>query len=406
MRVISFHIILCSMLWLAACGGSSSGGGNSSPQPDPLAAPDNLEADAGNAQVELTWGVVEDATSYTLYYAVTADIDINNPGSGDGNWDMVPDVASPHTVGDLDNGTSYYFVVTATDDERESTASNEVSSTPLAGVTGYNIQTHDVTVDGQENLYDYQWCNDNQIAVGGGYRPANAEASNTPLSIRHQGPTYSTSTLTGGWTGGLYNGNSTGSISVKRHMVCIDPPASHERIGPFRNSYPLQGQHETYTTTCPDELVLLVGGDRPGINDYGNLLTIHSRPTEQNSQWQTALLHQGGTTESTLTWGEAHCAAPVRGLSTQSSYQFRPEQQIPPGSHGERTLACGDGQHVLHGGPYAPSADLALPADVRLQRSYPDTNAEGQSIWRIRLFNGTDHPVPIGIFAVCAASDD
>lgn len=140
---------------LAACGGGS-GGGNSNPSPGTsspassstatsssasslsslansssgtLAAPQNLTAIASNASVTMTWNPVSGATGYRIYYASEANILINNIASFD-DGTRVDNVTSPTVINNLRNGETYYFVVTAIQADRESTASGEVSATP------------------------------------------------------------------------------------------------------------------------------------------------------------------------------------------------------------------------------------------------------------------------------------
>ncbi|MBZ2188064.1 fibronectin type III domain-containing protein [Alcanivorax sp. JB21] len=391
--------ITAAIAFLVGCGGSSSSGNSS-----PVAVPQNLEANAMNGKAELTWQPVEDATSYTLYYSTQASIDINNPG-GTGDWDMVTDATSPHTAAGLENGTPYYFVVTATVDARESAASNEVDVTPLEGVAGYTIVEQTVSIAAQDEARENTWCPEDQIAVGGGIQLGSGETDTAALQIRHQRSSTSGSGLSG-WSSGMQNHNTTQAVTARQHVICADAPAGYARSGPFRGQYPAVGEHRAYTTLCPEDLVMLVGGDGPGLDDHGVFLTIFSQPGEQNGTWETALLHEGGPTENTLTWREAQCSSPLRGLSTRTSYQIRPDQRIAAGSYGERSMSCAEGQRVLHGGPWAPSADTAHLGDIRLQQSYPDSNAQGQDVWRIRIYNDGSEPIPMGIFAICVDSDD
>ncbi len=94
------------------------------PRPLP-AAPANLTATAGNAQVTLSWDAVTGATEYRIYSAATA------------NGDLTLIVTDPAITAEtyvdtgLTNGTTYRYVVRAVNSNGESANSDEVSATPI-----------------------------------------------------------------------------------------------------------------------------------------------------------------------------------------------------------------------------------------------------------------------------------
>jgi fibronectin type 3 domain-containing protein len=94
------------------------------PQVPAPAAPTNLVAVAGNAQVSLTWNAASGAASYAVQ---------RGTASG-GPYSVVnPSVAGTSYVDlNLVNGTTYYFVVTASNAGGESPVSNEATATPSA----------------------------------------------------------------------------------------------------------------------------------------------------------------------------------------------------------------------------------------------------------------------------------
>jgi len=93
------------------------------------AAPANLAATAGNAQVSLTWTASAGATSYNLYWSTTTGV---TPVNGT----KISNISSAsYTQTGLTNGTTYYYVVTAVDSAGESSASAQASATPVAPVT-------------------------------------------------------------------------------------------------------------------------------------------------------------------------------------------------------------------------------------------------------------------------------
>jgi hypothetical protein len=87
----------------------------------PPAAPTNLTATAGNAQVSLTWSASIDATSYNVKRSLTSG----------GPYTLVATPASAsYTDTSLTNGTYYYYVVSAVDSGGESANSAQVSALP------------------------------------------------------------------------------------------------------------------------------------------------------------------------------------------------------------------------------------------------------------------------------------
>jgi hypothetical protein len=88
----------------------------------PPPAPSTLVATAGNAQVLLNWSASSGATSYTIKRSLVHGTGYANVTTG------VTDVMFTDTG--LQNGTPYYYVVTATGPGGESAPSNEASATP------------------------------------------------------------------------------------------------------------------------------------------------------------------------------------------------------------------------------------------------------------------------------------
>lgn len=121
-RVTALLTLMVSVILLTAadCGGS----GSTTP-PEPPNAPSNVQATAGDGQVTISWDSVSSATSYNLYFATEAGVSKDNSTQRE-------DVTSPHTEPDLDNNTTYHFVVTAVNDDGESALSDEVEATPLS----------------------------------------------------------------------------------------------------------------------------------------------------------------------------------------------------------------------------------------------------------------------------------
>lgn len=157
MNIISFPrglLVVFILSALISCGGG--GGGNSTPSPITsssavslpassannsalssaansstavFAAPQNVAAVPGNGSVTISWNPVVGATGYRIYYASEATILIASIASFD-DGTRVDNATSPHTISNLRNDETYYFVVTALNGEQETGASSEVSATP------------------------------------------------------------------------------------------------------------------------------------------------------------------------------------------------------------------------------------------------------------------------------------
>jgi len=89
----------------------------------PVAVPTGINATAGNAQVILNWSPSAGATSYNVQSSTTSGGPYNT---------IATTSAASYTNTSLVNGTSYYYVVSATDGVNVSSNSIEVSATPVA----------------------------------------------------------------------------------------------------------------------------------------------------------------------------------------------------------------------------------------------------------------------------------
>jgi hypothetical protein len=131
---IAFMFLLALVPAFLSCGGGGGGSGNGGGGVTVPAAPTGLKATAGNAQVALTWNASAGATSYNVQRSTTSG----------GPYTVVssPAVTSDTDTG-LTNGTTYYYVVSASNSAGESANSPEVSATPNApppaptGLTGF-----------------------------------------------------------------------------------------------------------------------------------------------------------------------------------------------------------------------------------------------------------------------------
>ena len=108
----------------AGCGGAYGGGGGGGGGNAP-AAPTNLTAQAGNAQVVLTWTPSSGATGYYVKRSTTSGTEAQ----------IASTAATSYTDTSAANGTTYYYVVSAYNSYGASGNSNEVSATTSAPAT-------------------------------------------------------------------------------------------------------------------------------------------------------------------------------------------------------------------------------------------------------------------------------
>ncbi|WP_240421852.1 fibronectin type III domain-containing protein, partial [Paenibacillus periandrae] len=92
------------------------------PQVASPSVPSNLSAAAGNGQVRLTWNGVAGSTGYKIYKSTV--------GGTYAEATTVSGSVYSYEVRGLINGTTYYFIIKATNPGGDSAASNEISATP------------------------------------------------------------------------------------------------------------------------------------------------------------------------------------------------------------------------------------------------------------------------------------
>jgi hypothetical protein len=113
--------------------------------------PTGVTASPGVGQVTIGWNSATGATAYNIYWAT-------NPGVTKSAGTKISNVTSPYVHTGLANGTTYYYVVTATNSYGESAESSEASTTtsPPSLVS----QNGTITTSGDKQYY--------QVTVGSG----------------------------------------------------------------------------------------------------------------------------------------------------------------------------------------------------------------------------------------------
>jgi hypothetical protein len=142
-RFCNLTLTLLLSLFFAACGSSGGGGGGGGCSSNPAACqtapatPTGLTAAAGNAQVVLNWNASTGATSYKVGRSTT---------SGGPYTNIASPATNTYTDAVVTNGTTYYYVVAASNASGTGSNTAPVSATPAAASTAVNVNI-DVMTD-------------------------------------------------------------------------------------------------------------------------------------------------------------------------------------------------------------------------------------------------------------------
>ena len=157
----------------------------------PPATPTGLAADAGDLQATISWTLVPNTTSYNIYWSTTA-------GVTTANSTKIAKATNPYTLTGLANGSTYYYVVTAVNDNGESAPSAEASCTPMqpvpqgvaadstGGTKQVTITWSPVTDAVSYNIY---WSTYSDVTPSNGYLVAGATGPYTLTGLT-SGTTY------------------------------------------------------------------------------------------------------------------------------------------------------------------------------------------------------------------------
>lgn len=131
MSFLSSSSMLMRTVCLVAVGGLAFGAagcdGSGSSSADPPSPPSSVEAASEDGAVSLSWDEAADASGYNVYRDTTS---LSGTGSAPLNGDAPVDTAG-FADGSVDNGTLYYYRITAVGDGGESDPSSEVNVRPF-----------------------------------------------------------------------------------------------------------------------------------------------------------------------------------------------------------------------------------------------------------------------------------
>ena len=160
-------------------------------------APEGVKATGGNNKVELGWNSVTDATYYTVKRSLV---------SGTAYTVIAPQVAAPQGVTEVTytdasavNGTTYYYVVTATAPTGESAPSAEVSATAAAGPI-LPAAPQNVSAAAGNGQIDLSWAAVNSALSYTVKRSSDAQGTYTAVATAITGTSYKDTGLTNNQT--------------------------------------------------------------------------------------------------------------------------------------------------------------------------------------------------------------
>ena len=134
MRTSTFlHQLTSTFLAVAlsmVCISCSGGGANGDDPLEPPASPTGLEASSQDGSIALDWDAMSESDTYRVYRSTSSGVSVSSSPLDSG-------ISSPEYVDEsAENGTTYYYVVTAAVTEggesAESGSSNEVEKTPFS----------------------------------------------------------------------------------------------------------------------------------------------------------------------------------------------------------------------------------------------------------------------------------
>jgi TolB protein len=131
--ISSIVLTLCGTLVLTSCGGSSTGpdnGGNGADEAP--SAPTNLNGTSEDQEIVLGWDAnsEDDLAGYHLYRSTNNISDISGMDPVNGS-SLIQN--AEYTDTDVENGTTYYYRLTAVDDnDNESSMSSQLEITPFS----------------------------------------------------------------------------------------------------------------------------------------------------------------------------------------------------------------------------------------------------------------------------------
>jgi len=145
-RSVLFGIVI--LFGLTACGGGGGGGGSTSNGPIDTSVPSQVNfvtATPGDGEVIVRWSNVS-GSSYNIYWSTTINTASNGTLIENVNLSPFNNVAAGYKHAGLNNGTTYFYVVTEINSLGESIVSDETRATPSDSILLSNLTFADANL--------------------------------------------------------------------------------------------------------------------------------------------------------------------------------------------------------------------------------------------------------------------
>ena len=265
------------------------------------AAPTDLTAEAGNAQVTLSWTDPED-DSITRY-----NLRQKKGSAAWGSWTAIPGSdadTTTHTVTGLDNDVEYRFRIRARNSGGNSAQSAVVLATPTATAA---VPKPVLSAEAGYARVTLSWSALSGVTVASwGYEYKSAGGSWSSTTTVTGGSTTST-TVTGLTIGTEYTFRLFAAVSPGVQSVWSDEVKA------------------TPTNTVPKPVLTAAGGDRSVTLSWSGLSGIPI------TSWGYQYKSSGGWSTTTTVTGGSRTGATVTGLTGGTEYTFRLFAAVSPG---------------------------------------------------------------------------